>query len=228
MAQPPSTPPPVLFPVTPPLLPYVPPRREPVWPKVVGIISLCLGGLHLLCGLVGMLVSTALQSMMGAFPRMRFPRPLPTTGPATRPHPEAFPFEDFNPFEMFQIPDWIHYGQIAFQVLGLLVAGLLLYAGISLLQKRRRGRSLHLVYVVLQTLTVAGTVVITVALMNSIFPSAPRFFRKMIEAQSVLGAVMQALIGLAYPVFLLVWFCRRKIRAQVAEWNGRPPAAQAS
>ena len=214
-----------LSPLPPPLPPaYVPPPKRPIWHKVIGIISICLGGLSLLCGLIGMIVGTAVQRMMGGFSEIRFPPLPPTTGPASRPAPPGeVPFQHLNPFdEMSHIPEWVEYGQMAFQVLSLVTAGLLLWAGISLLQRRRRGRGLHLAYVPLQTLAVVGTAAVTVAFMHSIrAPGAPPFFRRMIAMQSVFSVIMQLLSGLAYPVFLLIWFVRKNVRAQVRQW-GRP------
>jgi len=217
-----QAPPSTFPPAPPPLLPaYVPPPRKPIWHKVIGIISICLGGLGLLCGLINMIVGTAVQSMMSAFSKIKISRVPPTTGPDSRPAPGPdVPMEDFNPFEMFNIPDWIHYTQMAFQILTLVAAALLLWAGVSLLQQRRRGLGLHVGYVVLQTIAVVGTAAVTVAFMHSIrVPGAPPFFRWIMTMQSVFGVIMQLLFGLAYPVFLVIWFARKNVRAQVRGWG---------
>lgn len=55
-------------------------------------------------------------------------------------------------------------------------------------------------------------------------PANGEQMRNMIHAQlsmmSVFGALMTGATGLPYPVFLLIWFLRPKIRREVEGWNG--------
>jgi len=209
-----------------------------VWPKVIGIISVFLGGLQILCGFVGMVTGSAMTSMMRSIPRPSAPRVRPMTQPSHPPAgqdaepPDSQPSASAEPrpplgfpdrSEMFSIPDSVHYAQIV----SLLAAGVLLLAGIFLIQKRRAGARLHLVYAAVQAIAVLASVAATIALMNS--PNSGRgspWFRSVLLLQTMGLVGMQINLGLAYPVFLLIWFQRKTVRVQVSQWPARN-AAQA-
>lgn len=123
---------------------------------------------------------------------------------------------------------------------GLLTAILLLIAGIMLVRRRRRAQTLHLVYAVLGIISVGVAIALhwyTMSIMMDAMgglpfgemdpgmdPAMGEQMRSMMHAQfsmvSVFGAIMIGATGLPYPIFLLIWFLRPKIRREVEGWNG--------
>jgi hypothetical protein len=223
-------------PAAPPAAPGEPPAppaekpKPPVWPLVIGIISTALGGLTFLCGLLGAIGTFAFQALWGTisagfppgFPTTApssMPATAPATGPATQPAaPMWDPFKFYEPF-MRYLPF-----QTALTVLGLVLALLLVIAGILLLRRRRIGARLHVVYAALAVVEAVAKVVLAY-LMSSAMADAmaeaapiPRMMQRMMAAQSRWQAVVVGITSLAYPVFLLIWFCRRTIRRQVRSW----------
>lgn len=182
-----------------------PPVRRPVWPTVIGILSICFGGLGLLCGSIGMIAN-----LVGPFKdmtKMASPSGL-----------------DFTP------PSGLHAATVATSLLGLTIAILLLIGGILVLRRRRAGVALHVAYIVLQFLNVVASMAVQymmVSWMQSKFgelAQAPHMPMEAFKVQMVVAMATTALFGLPYPIFLAVWFLRPVIRQQVASW-GAPPQA---
>jgi len=100
--------------------------------------------------------------------------------------------------------------QIVMALVGIAKGVVLLIAGIQLVRRRPSAAALHLVYAV-AGVTVA--VITTVILMHSmlVLARAPMF--------AVMAAGLGPLMQLAYPLFVLIWFCRRSIRRQIADWK---------
>jgi hypothetical protein len=48
-----------------------------------------------------------------------------------------------------------------------------------------------------------------------------------VYSSATLGALWSLFLGLALPVFLLIWFRRQSVRAYVATWGNNPAALQA-
>lgn len=96
---------------------FIPP---PKWPKVIGIISLCLGGLGLVCGGLGLFMSPVFANMV-------------------KPQLNGAP-----------IPPHMVMGPIDYAVgaVGLVLTGFLIAGGIALVGRRPVGRVLHLLYAV--------------------------------------------------------------------------------
>jgi hypothetical protein len=112
--------------------------------------------------------------------------------------------------EMF--PDWWHSYTLFTSFLGIAFAILLLVAGISLLRRRPSGRPLHLIYAgVTVIVTIVGTVVMVLMINTDSMPAAGR-------TGMMIGVVSGVFFGSAYPVFLLIWFLRPRIRDEVAFW----------
>lgn len=156
------------------------PPQQPVWPKVIGIISIVLASLGLICTPISLFVS-----MRGANAE------------------EALKF----------FPDWwLAYTTVSC-VVGVLQAILLLAAGIVVLLKRPAGRVLHLVYAVIAiVLGIASSAFGAASILTGDMP-AP------IKIGTAVGIFIGVLVGMIYPVFLLIWFLRPKIRDQVAAWG---------
>jgi hypothetical protein len=175
-----------------------PPRSK--WPAVVGIIAIVIGAggfLYNACGAVGAFV-------VG----MVFQR-MPSTG---------------MPPEVFQVkPGWV-----GVMLVMSLLCGVLLIPGIALLQRRRWSAAwLRIWSVAAIVLAVAGSVIeariqgenmtrmMTATSMPAGAGPSPAFF----QATAIGGAVFNAVLRCAFPVFLLIWFTRRKIRDEVAAWT---------
>lgn len=98
-------------------------------------------------------------------------------------------------------------------------SALLLAAGVSLIKRRPRGRTLHVVYAGVGV----GHVLASFLLILLVFPTpdvpgpAGAFFPA--------TAACSTLAGAAYPIFLLIWFMRPAIRNEVESWRSRAATA---
>lgn len=110
-------------------------------------------------------------------------------------------------------PDWYMQFQTVGYVAGALFSTLLLAAGITLLQRKAVGRTLHLVYAIVST---AWLCLVTPILIVAFGQAKmdPRF-----QGMMTCVMILVMVLGLVYPVFLLVWFLRRKIREEVQSWR---------
>jgi hypothetical protein len=167
----------------PPIPPAMAPgfQPEPGWIKPIGIISIVLGSLGVLGGCCSTIGSFAGPALLANLP------------PENQLPPEAMPTV----------------GTIVLSVLSLLNAVLLLIAGILLLKLKPIARPLHLVYAALAIpLAIAGMFLqlkvqsATVAHQSSMGIAAPPGQ----EIGLFLGLGCGAIFGLAYPIFILVWF----------------------
>lgn len=170
------------------------PEPEPAsWPRVIGIISIVWGSLGLLCGVCGLLQIVAGSAFQ--------PQPAPGMPNFQPPPPSAM--------------------MMASSVLGMLPPILLVVAGVLTLQRKSAGRTLHLIYAVLSILfTIFGTVVAIAAMDDTMKemerqaaeqsnPQAAQQMQQMmpmIRTVSFAGIGVGVLLGLAYPIFILVWF----------------------
>lgn len=156
----------------------------PGWPKVLGIISICWGVLSLGCVGCGLL-GPALQSAM-------------------------IPPEQAKDFPVLP-PDPAQYAQLG---LGGVFAVLLIVAGAMTAGRHILGRTLHLVYAVAAFPLLGLAVWVTMrqqAAMNQWIADNPdsQFagqMKAMSGVSSMLGIGLSIIFGLAYPIFLLVWF----------------------
>jgi hypothetical protein len=180
--QNPSTPPerpPIAYPIP---IPNTPGR--PVWPTVIGVISVSLAGLGLICSPVSFV---DVQKIISG-------------------RPTEYPY-----------PEWFRDYTLVAVLFGMLMSVVLLVGGIQLLRRRPVARMLHLVYGwvnVFSTVVGAG-IMIAAASSPDIDPSTRIPF--------LAGAIGGVVTGLAYPVFLLVWFYRRKMTSQIHGWERQDP-----
>jgi len=118
-------------------------------------------------------------------------------------------------YELF--PDWYHSYTMAAFAVGLAIAVVLLLAGIYLLKRRPAAKLLHVTYALIQVFTaVVNAILLVTTFLPSIRQSsAPEHLKTSI----IIGWVIGIPIGLVYPVFLLIWFCRPKIVQQVRQWS---------
>jgi len=183
------------------------------WPKVVGIISIILGAGGTLggCfGLAGQLFAGAMKDFM---------EKITPQGPGPDPLAALEAVEEYAAWT------------ITLQLLVLAAAVLLLIAGIGLVQ--RRGWSVKAG--VLWAIVRIPVVVANAALGYVTFQATMEAMEAMQDSPemqqipaglfSVIGSVggvftvaLTLIWGWAYPVFILIWFSRRRIKDEVAAW----------
>jgi hypothetical protein len=162
--------------------------REPVWPKAIGTISIVLGGLFLL----------------GTF----------------WPLVKKTDFRQFQPEVRQQLEDWTRTWQPLGVIVGLGTNGALLAGGIFLLKRRRAARALHLAYAVL-TFLASLQAIYPMALASKgivLPPNSPPMAHSAARAAMIAVLIVTLAITWAYPTFLLIWFSRRKVLADLAAW----------
>lgn len=156
----------------------------PSWPKVVGIISIVWGGLGSLCAGCGILSAFSSNMFAGMMP------------------PEAGP-----------MPDAMKPGpvQIVLSIVGLGLAIWLIVAGVMTLQRKIAGRTMHLVYACISILVTIAAAFAGYQQQMDLAAWAKQNPDSVWaqSANSPIGLIMllvATLLGLAYPIFCLVWF----------------------
>ena len=113
-------------------------------------------------------------------------------------------------------PDWFVTYSTAASLVGIVLAVLLLVAGICLLKRVRIVRGLYVTYAGVGLVLSAVGAVITIAVMIPLLQKSDMPEVGIIGG--IVGGVIGGAIGMAWPIFLLVWFSRRKIRQQIQQW----------
>ncbi len=176
--------------------------ERPGWPKVVGILSIIFASLSLFCGVVGTGMAFASEPIMTAFMGAQLGDTPP---PPFSPPPDAI--------------------FIVSVVISLSLNLLLLIAGIQTIRRRANGRSLHLVYALFGVLATGysvyaqmhGQVAQQQAMDAWLEQHGETDFGKQIAQQvdqqrasqgvtSLIGIGVGLVIGLAWPLFCLLWF----------------------
>jgi hypothetical protein len=114
---------------------------------------------------------------------------------------------------------------VAGSLLALGLATLLMFAGIGLYQRRRWGVSASFAWALLKMAFVLGNSALAYVVQQAQFeamgkqmppgaPMSPAFY----TVVGTLGVAFGVLWGWAFPVFLLIWLSRGKIKAEIAEW----------
>lgn len=171
------------------------PPDPPSWPKVIGIISIVLGSLGLVCGGCGTIMTPFLPKLMEM----------------------GAPGQEVPPVYAGNFP------MLGAGVLGILNALLLLIAGAMLIRRRPVARPLHLVYAILALPLVAISLWLQRKMQIDLVAWAQTAPPDNLHAQralapgaglgSMIGLLFGAALGLGYPIFLLVWFGAVKRKA---------------
>lgn len=169
----------------------------PKWPIPVGIISIALGGLGLICGGLGLAVTPFLGGMMSS---QLQGAPLP-------------PSMQFGPVDY------------ALAGVGVVLSVLLLIAGIMLIGRHPVSRWLHLLYAVASIpLTILNLMhqsakQAAMAQWAADYPDNP--MAKAInsgasgqELGTMIGLCVGGVFGIAFPLFLFVWFMLVKTKPE--------------
>ncbi len=177
-----------------------PGAKPPAWPLVVGIIATVLGGLGILGGLVG-LATPWFTGLMRNF--------APPGQRAT--------------FEV--IERWMPWS-IAGAAINLCLAIALLTAGILLIRRRRAGATATRVWAVVKIPWEAAYAFVQYLMLqdqheilNNDYPGMRDMMTGFMNTAQVAGLVISALVFMAFPVFVLAWFSREKIRDHVETWR---------
>ncbi|MFO0491115.1 MAG: hypothetical protein ACK51T_01635 [bacterium] len=200
---------------TPPTVPGAVPLPLSRWPAVLGVISIVLGGFGVLrnsCGVFGAfstgLITTFFSSQPGASgPEMQQQVALMQAG---------------MPSPMLSVLE---------ACLALLTSVLLLIAGIQCVRRESMARVLHLVWAGARVLVAVLTCVVGYLTMQSQAKviqgmggagggaaGMPPGFAGYMSIMGRVGIVLTFAWGVAYPVVVVVWFSKLKVRAEVAGW----------
>lgn len=175
------------------------PAEPPVWPKVIGIISIVLASLSLVCGGCGIFQNIAAVAQGGSAIQ------APSGGTMQLPPPPM--------------------AAIVLMVVGWFWAILLVVAGVQTLRRIAGGRTLHLVYAAVSVLMCIANTLVTWSYVQSTV-QALSADPQMAQMQGFITGVMWGsvcfglVLGLGYPIFLLIWFGLIKKRP---EDMGPPP-----
>ena len=198
-------PPPALM--TPPVDPGEIPQQPSAWPMVIGVIAIIFGSLAILQGCFGA-VSTLFMSSLSAIA----------------------PAEQATMFEaMEDLKPWMVTGAVLTLALGIL----LLVAGIGLVRRRAWSPTACMVWAGIKMMFVVGNTILADMAQQAQIEALQEMMQQdpnmPAGASAMMGSFMQVfgaftivlgiLWGWALPIFLLIWFSRSKIKAEVAQWT---------
>jgi hypothetical protein len=176
------------------------------WPKAIGIINIIFGSIGFVFGLLGVLymifMAKILQMTMQSQPELLA--------------------------QMEEIDFSIMMGAqaLASGVVGILWSIVLFSSGVMLLRRSRNARFTTMLWAVIRIFLAAAAVYLTLV-------NTPRWTEHLQEladqgnemaasmtgrSNLVVGISMALLFGLPYPLFILIWFMRSKIKAECVEW----------
>ena len=190
---------------SPPLAPPTQPGSLPVpqpegWPTVIGVIAIVLGALGAIGGLWGLVAPAVMGNVLAAAPAVQ------RTSLAI-------------------MRKW-HGWTLTAALLGMGLAILLFTVGIGLLRRQRWSRKAGLIWAGLKMVLVVATSVMGSIIQREMFDfmsrqstSAPAMSVRAQELMPALTLFAGLLWGWGLPVFLLIWFSRRKIKDGVAAWT---------
>ncbi len=174
-----------------------------VWPTVIGTISIVLGAMGLLCygcGAIGEMVGLLLANVA----------PPEVLGP--------------QPQGVFLVY-WI-----ASHCVALLLSLGLLVAGIGIAQRRAWSRPVSIGWAITKMVVTVGGTVLGFVFISDIAAHVSESWsggqqQTSQPPEAVVEVVMAIMIiagfffALIWPVFLLIWLARRRVRAEIAQWR---------
>ncbi len=184
-------------PITPPTTPgplRLPPRSSN-WPRVIGIIAIVVGSCGILVGISG-----------------SFTLPIVRWSTSMSPPGQNVGLENLE-----QHSTWF----VLTSILSSAVALFLLPAGICLLGRRRAAVNLCRFWALTKIMYVVFNSIVAAAIQQEQFAAMqgtaglPGWFFGVTGGFTILVGLIW---GWALPVFLLVWFSRKNVRAEVAGW----------
>lgn len=176
------------------------PQPQSSWPGIVGTISIVFGSLGLLCYGCNSIMTVASPLMQSIVP------------------PEA---------QQAQAQGAVLALNIGSYCIGFLLAILLLFSGIGVVQRRRWGRTTSIVWAFLKVALAIIVLALTVILAQDIADQVNQQMQASGQAAPftmtpeliILFAGVGVLFQLIWPVFILIWFNRARIKDEVATWQ---------
>ena len=192
--------------ITPPSDPAEMPPSPSTWPTAIGVIAIVLGGVGALFGCFGAFSPLFMGMMQSIAPEGQ------VTG-------------------LEGMMDWVVW-IVAVSIAAMLIAVLLLVAGIGITKRRAWGPKVALVWAGLKMIFVIVHSVIGYLVQIAQFEAMQEaiangqnmptgmgtFMGIMMQALGIFWVLIGVLWGWALPVFLFVWFARKKIRTETAGW----------
>ncbi len=190
----------------------MPPPSDPAevppstWPTVIGVIAIVLGGLGALFGCLGAFSPLFMGMMQSVVPEGQ------VTG-------------------LEGMMDWAVW-LVAVSIVSMLIAVLLLVAGIGITKRRAWGPKVALVWAGLKMIFVivhsVASYLIQIAQFEAMQEAMANdqnmpagmgaLMGSLMQAFGIFGLLIGVLWGWALPVFLFIWFARKKIRTETAGW----------
>ena len=189
--------------VVPPTVPGSIPAQRSSWPTVLAIVSIVLASLGLLGGIFQMVIL--------------FLAPLiyDTVGG-----------QDPSVTAQREVLERTFSMQLMGVLLATLTAALLLYSGVVLYKRRARGVRWSKIWAMIQLFTglvgvAIGTWVqrLTMAELASAGAAPPPQMGGFVAAMTAAGFLIGLVWAWTYPIFMLVWLNRGKIKAETAQWR---------
>ena len=181
--------------------PIEPPQTK--WPTVIGVIGIVFSSLGLFCSCAGFL-AVPLQRMSVEMQR--------SAGRA-----DAFAEAQLAVAEQFQIP------MIVLIVIGLIPTIWLLCASIMLVRRQQRARVHFIGWALVSLLMLALNIGLQILMAQAMLVELEKAGESQLAGRLwlTLGiqAILTLLFGLATQGFVLLWFSRRKIKQEVAQWR---------
>jgi hypothetical protein len=178
--------------------PYAPSRST--WPTVLGVIAIVFGALGMLKGIWGLLTPLFLDAMA-----------------------DMMPSESAASFEVME--EWASYFT-AMYTATILVGGVLLAAGIGLIKRRPWGVTAVWLWVFVRMVLAVGEAVLSSRAQHEQFtamtrqdPTLQGMGSGFASQMAIFSFAITLLWGWALPVFMLIWFLRKTIKAEVAQWS---------
>ena len=175
------------------------------WSKPIGIIATVLGALGILGG-GGGLLTPFFMSLMSELMREVVPKGQPTG------------MEALEALEQWS--GWL----ITCSLLAIVIAAMLLAAGIGMLRHRRWAVRLGIYWATVKILFVVVQAAFNVPMQKEQLaamgqmPNTPQLSGSFASAMTILTVIIGVAWGWALPVFLLIWFSRRKVKDDIAGW----------
>lgn len=181
------------------------PDQPSKWPTVVGVIGIVLASIGLLCGCAGYF----------AVPLQRWGMSMQSQSGIANPVAEA----QLKVAEQYQIVTYV------LTTIGLALSAWLLFAAINLLRRRRSARGALMGWAIASIVALALNMTFQVLMMQAMVDelNAAGEGQRANEIWMGLafGGCFGLIFGLTYQVFILIWFSRAKIKAEVSTWTSR-------
>lgn len=177
-------------------------ERPTRWPTVIGVIAIVLASLGMLCT-CGSVFS---------------PQFLKWAQEQAQKAGRSDPAMDAQ----IEVMSQFYAIFVGLLIIGFILAIVQLIAGITLLRRRRSARGMFMVYalvaLILAILNIGLQVVMTQAISAKLHEQGETAAAAGAWASAAFGLCIGIVLGMGWPVFLIIWFSRQKIKNEVATW----------